>query len=74
MGRYEQVNLLAAYRATPMLGKAQVSEWEVKVFEPGAAAANSAFYTSRRDALQDIDRETRRGRMCEGPIPVVQRP
>lgn len=69
MGRYERVNLLAMYRATPFGGTAQVREWEVKVFEPGATAANSAFYTNRRDALQDIDRETAKGNRCEGPVP-----
>ena len=69
MGRYERVNLLAQYRATPFGGTAQVTEWEVKVFEPGGAAANSAFYASRRDAEKDIQRETAKGNTCVGPVP-----
>jgi hypothetical protein len=71
MGRYERVNLLAMYRATPFGGTAQVTEWEVKVFEPGAAAANSAFFTSPRDAQAGIREEERRGNTCEGPFPAA---
>lgn len=73
MSRYERVNLMAQYRATPLGGTAQVSEWEVRFFEPGQAA-NSAFYTSRRDADRDIDRHTQRGFGHEGPFPARARP
>ena len=69
MSRYKRVNLRAQYGATPMGGHAQVREWEVKVFEPDAAAANSAYFTSPRDARQGIAAEERRGNTCEGPIP-----
>jgi hypothetical protein len=69
MSRYERVNLHARYRATPLGQAAAVREWEVRFCEPGGAA-NSAFYASRRDALADMDRETARGRACEGPFAV----
>lgn len=67
MSRYERVNLLAQYRATPLGGAAQVTEWEVRFFEPGQAA-NSAFYTSRKDADKDIVRLSKRGFEHEGPF------
>lgn len=69
MSRYERVNLLAQYRATPFGGPAQVLEWEVRYFEPGGQAANSAFYASRADAERDIVREARRGFSSKGPFP-----
>jgi hypothetical protein len=72
MSRYERVNLMAQLRATPLGGTARVREWEVRYFEPGGAAANSAFYASRSDAARDIRRQALLGRISEGPFPVGQ--
>ena len=69
MSRYERVNLRAQYSATPLGGQAQVHEWEVRFFDPATGAANSAFYTSPRDAGQDITKQARLGFEHEGPFP-----
>jgi len=69
MSRYERVNLRAQYSATPIGGHARVKEWEVRFFDPATGAANSAFYTSPRDAGQDITRQARLGFEHDGPFP-----